>query len=299
MPRKKKDPFTRISIGLPTYNNENIIWLALEGLCRQVTTQKWQLIVYECESDIRPILNTYRERLMAAGCDDIVYMRSDVRTPLANKWRAMAHKARGDIFLLQGSDDYPSPERIERTVKAFDDGADWYQMRYHYHYSFTYKRLIKFDMLSADRWLCTGFNMALKTSRLKLINETYQPSGIDFYLYKSVEPKNVVTDETDPSGGVATDGQNTISTKRFNYYIRPKAPFQHTFEKLETIGLPDDVVQMIRETPPGKLVDIGIKLTGIKELSVMSKDFKGRKKGQEYWLDQAVKKYLQFRGVVE
>ena len=37
-----------ITVGLPVYASP-IVWLAMEGLCRQKNTCKWELIIYEDE----------------------------------------------------------------------------------------------------------------------------------------------------------------------------------------------------------------------------------------------------------
>jgi hypothetical protein len=119
-----------ITVALPTWNNRKIIWLALEGLCRQKTDVEWELIVMECFSPNIVgegwIREHYGRRLADAGCQKIKYLFNHNRLPLSAKWREMGKLARGVYFTLQGSDDYPHPERLQQT---WDAGADWQSAR--------------------------------------------------------------------------------------------------------------------------------------------------------------------------
>jgi hypothetical protein len=80
-----------ITVGLPNYAS-NIAWLAMESLCEQITPYKWELIVYE-DSD-RPLekeyFTKYQPRLKEAGCVRVVYLYSEERVPLNQKWLKMA-----------------------------------------------------------------------------------------------------------------------------------------------------------------------------------------------------------------
>ena len=289
---------SKATVALPTWKNKGILWLPLEGLARQKTSYPWELVIMECEDDSTDIINSYRDKLLKAGCKDIVYINSPYRVPLAVKWKMMSEAASGNVFLLQASDDYHSEDRIERTMKAFEDGAEWYQVRYHYHWSFKYRKLIKFDMLTKQGWKATGFNMAALTKDIRNVPETNQGNGIDFFLFSNIKPSKVVTDEVDPKGGVATDGMNTISVNRYNYYLNTKPPFHPTDKGIFDIGLPKTIADKIHRVAADEQMVNGIKLTGKIVSAVFTRGYKGRRAGHEYFVDEAVKKYLQYRGVI-
>jgi hypothetical protein len=287
-----------LSVALPTWKNTAILWLSLEGLSRQKTDRPWELIIMECESDSVDIISKYKKRLERAGCVNIRYTHSVTRTPLAIKWKMMAEQAQYDVFLLQASDDYSAPDRLQRTAEAFDNGADWYQVRYHYHYSFRYQRVIMFDLFSVDRWPVTGFNMAMKAAAVRKIEDTHQPSGIDTYLYNQIKPVNMVTDEIDPRGGLATDGLNSISKKRYNYYLKTKPPFVDCDKALNEVGIPKAVADRVAKIYVPMNDGVTIKTTGKLVPVVLKRHYKGRRAGNEYLVDEGVRDYLRFRGVL-
>lgn len=288
----------KATVALPTWKNGDILWLPLEGLVRQKTSYPWELVIMECEGDSTEIIEQYKEALTKAGCEGITYINSPYRVPLASKWKQIAEAATGDVFMLQASDDFHSKDRIERTMKAFEDGAEWYQTRYHYHWSFVYHKLIVFDMLTKAGWKATGFNMAMLTNKVRKVPETNQGSGIDFFLFSNIKPEKVVTDEVDPKGGVATDGMNTISVRRFNYYLNTQPPFHTTDKGIHDIGIPKFIADKLSKLTPEKDLGRKGKLTGKKVPVVFARNYKGRRAGYEYFVDEAVRDYLQYRGIV-
>ncbi len=296
---------TALSVLLPTWKNESILWLPLEGLIRQRCDVPWELIVMECESNNKELIESYKTKLEKAGCKNLSYIHSHYRMPLATKWKMMAEKARGRVCCLQASDDYP---QSRRNQKAWDglQGHDWFHSRYFYQYSFKHRRILLYDKESFTKNWKTGFNISLPTRLLRRIPDTQQPRGIDFYIYNSVQPKKIFYDEATPRWGVSTDGYNTLSTNRHTYFVDPKPPFLDCDKTIFDIGLPKVIAHQIHDTvlpyelgyiegPPSRK---NIKLTGRRVKVLYKKNFKGRRAGNEYLVDEGLVTYLKYRGVL-
>ena len=239
MAKKYNTPM--LTVALPTWNNRNIVWLAMEGLCNQQPCE-WELIVMECVSpDVlgEAFFQSYSDRLRATGCKRVLYLYSDTRLPLSQKWKRMAKKAKGDYFALQGSDDYPHPSR---NVDVLNAKADWYDMQKYYHFDVNLKKLIFYDNLGIG----TGFNMAIRTKLLKRLPKEDVSIGVDGYLYKHTRPEKIVRDERIVPG-VSTNGANSISIKRIRFYEDTQPPFYPTSKTINDIGLPDEVVTKLIE----------------------------------------------------
>ena len=239
-----------LTVALPTWNNRNIIWLPMEGLARQQTRQEWELIVMECFSpDMigEAYFRGYEARLRDAGCVGIKYIYSDTRLPLSAKWRQMGKVAKGEYFLLQGSDDYPHPERIEQTSRCKDD---WYDMRYYYHFDIGVQKLILFDSYCKDpktgeMYSMAGECMAIRTKLLKNLPDRDMSSSVDHFLMRNT---GVKTRHIEPGvyAGISTTGLNTISISRRLYFVNVIEPFYPTTETIDTIGLPVEVVHKLK-----------------------------------------------------
>lgn len=77
-----------LTVGLPVLANP-FAWLAMESLCRQDTSYKWELIVFEDSHDAngKEFYEKYSSRMI--NCERIVYMYSEERISLSYKWRKM------------------------------------------------------------------------------------------------------------------------------------------------------------------------------------------------------------------
>ena len=287
-----------ITVALPTWKNKDILWLPLEGLARQKCNVPWELIVMECETDSKELVESYKEKLEKAGCQNLVYIYSPYRMTLGIKWKMIAEHASGKVFCLQASDDYPQPDRNQKAWDALQDN-DWFHSRYFYHYSFKHKILIKYDKETFNTNWKTGFNISTLTDKVRKIADTQQPQGIDFYLYNQIKPESIFYDESSPRGGVATDGYNTLSTKRARFFLNPVPPYLKTDKTIESIGLPKTIVEQIQKLIiPKEMGEFGNKLTGKHVAVVFKKSFKGRRAGQEYFIDEGIRDYLAYRGVI-
>ncbi len=78
MPRLK-NPID-VTVALPTWNSNRIIWLQLESLCRQKTKASWELFIDECGTNASyDVMQEYKERLREAGCETVHYNFNSTR----------------------------------------------------------------------------------------------------------------------------------------------------------------------------------------------------------------------------
>lgn len=288
-----------ITVALPTWKNKPILWLPLEGLARQKCDVPWELVIMECETDSKELIESYKEKLEKAGCQNIVYIHSAYRMPLAIKWKMMAEAASGKVFCLQASDDYPKPTRNQMAYDGLKEN-DWFHSRYFYHYSFKHNFLIKYDKETFNTNWKTGFNISTLTDKVRKIADTQQPQGIDFYLYNQIKPESIFYDESSPAGGVATDGYNTISAKRNRFWLKPEPPYMATDKTIENIGLPKTVSEKLKGLiMPEEIGEFKNKITGRAVEVIFEKSFKGRRAGGQYFVDEGIVDYLKYRGVIK
>jgi hypothetical protein len=229
-----------MTVALPIYNSF-LPWLPLEGLARQQTARGWELVVMEYRAPHEMgygMLADYWPRLQKAGCKRVLYMYTGRRVPLGQKWKEMAKRAWGDIFMLQAADDYPHPLRIESVNMK----GDWYDTRYFYSYSLTEKKMMLFDRMSCE-WK-TGNDMATLTSKVKAIPDNTMNKGVDFYLFGKCCTKRVMDEAI--YKGVNTDGANAISLTRRHHFRKPRPPFRKTDKQIWDIGLPLDIADRLR-----------------------------------------------------
>ena len=236
-----------ITVGLPTWKNDRILWFALEGLARQECDVPWELIVMECVSDNRSVVNSYRKALKKAGCVKVGYIHMSKRVPLLIKWKAIANNAKGSVFCLQGSDDYPQPSRNQKAWDALSNGHDWFHSQYFYQYSIAYQKMLLYNrdtLLNTNR---VGYNNSMLTEDVRGVPDTWQPKGIDNYLFSNIKPKNPFYDSSTPYGGLSSDGLNSLSLNRHRFYLRASPPFLETGVSVYDIGVPADVIDRLKK----------------------------------------------------
>ena len=230
-----------VTIGTPTWNNGDIFWLSIESLCRQETSVPWEYIVFECPGP-NPVgekfIQSYKERLQAAGCVRIKYINKGRRYDLSSKWIEIAREARGEILIMHDSDDYTHPLRIQKTVEMIN-GYPWYDTRYAWHYSIPLKKMMMYDYQVIRKLWKTGFNIALKTDILRHIRDPHKNSGIHKWLSQYVDRKYV---DSNIYPCLATTGMNSVSLTRARQFYHPRPPFFKTSKTINDIGLPIDVV---------------------------------------------------------
>ncbi len=234
-----------ITVGLPTWRNDRILWFALEGLARQQCDVPWELIVMECVSNNKSTLNSYSKALKKAGCVNIKYAHMTKRIPLLIKWKAIANNATGTCFCLQGSDDYPQPDRNQKAWDAISKGHDWFHSQYFYQYSLNYNKMLLYNRDTLLNDARVGYNNSMLTADVRSVKDTWQLKGIDNYLYFNIMPKNIFYDRTGGEGGLSTDGLNSLSKSRHLFYKKACPPFVNTSKGIHDIGLPDSVIKKL------------------------------------------------------
>ena len=227
-------------MGLPTWENSDIIQLSLLSLERQINPPPYELIVYECGNSCTiEFWNRWSKRLRNAGCKKVVYLNSPTRIALSLKWRAMANEAQGEHFLLWASDDYSPPERLQKTLEA---DADWYNCRYGYSYHTKKKKLIMFD--KGENVNKGGYQMSCRTSLFKQLPKEEKWKYVDSWIFNNIDVKKIVNDQ-EVYASVNTTGANSISKSRGDYFDKTIYPFNPTDKTIRDIGIPIDIVEML------------------------------------------------------
>lgn len=234
-----------ITVGLPNFASP-IAWLAMESLCRQITNHEWELIIYE-DSD-KPLgalfYSGYTERLNKAGMVSMRYEYSLDRVPLNQKWLWMGRNAHPESvgLILQASDCYSEPNRIETAYNAFAAGYNWVQSSKGCFYFIDTGQMMLFDSMHG-----TGLNMAISREALKRMPNEQRWSGVDYWLFANIDRPLVYYDDSENwKQGIDTDGFNRISTGRRSNYNNPKPPFFYTTRTIEE-SIPMEIVSLLND----------------------------------------------------
>lgn len=226
------------TVALPIYNNKDICWLALEGLARQENSGDWELIACEEQNGNHcgvELFEEYKERLFKAGCKRIVYLPViEGRFFLSDKWKYIAQFAKGEIFLLQGSDDYSDPRRIYESKKAYNEGYDWFHVPRFYVYLKNYG---VYEYNDDNKYLCVGTCKGTKTEYVKRCDNQQVKKGVDGWMLKNVvrmrgeefKVKHIAYDEYK---GMGTTGFNTISLHRDMHMMGLMYPYKKMDKEL-------------------------------------------------------------------
>lgn len=248
-----------ISVGLPVYRSK-IVWLAMEGLCRQKTDIPWELIICEDEAGANgeEYYNKYKTRLSLAGCISVKYVSIENNDPLRDrmalslKWRCLIANTAPDSvgFVLQAADDYSEPRRIQSAHEQFSKGYDWLQARYGLFYHIYKGKTILFDLNTVPQ-PNTGLSLAIRLSIARELPEEAKYSSVDNWMYNAmfaIKPDaKVYCDESNNYlYGVFTDGENIISKGRENNYDNIKFPFMKTIKRVRDY-LPVDIFNRLAD----------------------------------------------------
>ena len=223
-----------VTVGLPTWENKDIIWLQLESLCKQKTQYKWELVV--CEEQTlnmtgEEMILSYSDRLKESGCQRISYIPLEKHIPLSKKWKMIADNSIGSTFLLASSDDYSPPNRIEFTHNKIKEGFNWVDVSCGLFLDLDTFVSATFNNQPND----TGLYMGTKTSFMKRLSGPWPQRGVDSWIRNkyNITPRYR---HTQPFLGLHTDGQNKISLGRKNGYIkRSNTYFSDPKQNLEDI----------------------------------------------------------------
>jgi hypothetical protein len=254
-----------ITLALPTYSSNRILWLQLESLCNQKTQYPWELILCEEVSagySGEIYVSFYEERLKEAGCVNIKFLHTPGNhwVPLSRKWVEIAKEAQFENFMLCASDNYSAPDRIERTVQKHIEGYDWVHWQQGIFYSIPDQKHALYKLPSELR---TGLYMSTKTSYIKDLDEkatTWPSSGIDQWIrdHSSIHSPYLFEERPD---GIHTDGFNQISGHRkFRYnnrhFNKVREPFHPDRGRWER-AVPKYISDMIKDVFSAKPKPLG------------------------------------------
>jgi glycosyltransferase involved in cell wall biosynthesis len=237
------------TIALPTWNSGSIIWLQLESLCSQVTDYPFEVIVMEDLQDSKDVAGDgvleYCDRIKEAG-GDLRYLQVENRMLLGEKWKAIAEEAKGEYFILAASDNYSAPDRIQRTVRALEKGADWYDVRTGAFYNIKTGEEGTYKDLDTEN---TGLFMATRTDYIRGLQGTPPKRGVDTWIKSQINVRQKAFDIW--HDGIHTDGYNTISHHRAKYYSEQRGSNSGRFQRGAARGgveriLPADVLERLK-----------------------------------------------------
>ncbi len=238
-----------ITVGLPVYNMKEIAWLVMESLCRQQTSDPWELIIFEEEHKGAcgdKFFNGYKGRLTDAGCVRLTYMTAKEKKPLSYKWIEIAKKAdiESKMFCICGADNYYQRFMVQDAADAYNEGHDWVTTRVGYFYNLLSDRMVKFD-ISGNPHANTGLQMAVSTNLIRNIPYAEKHKLIDNWMFNSCKPKRkkALMKNFD---SLATHGYNNISKNRGKMIDKHMPPFYKTAVRPADI-LPEDVEIRLRK----------------------------------------------------
>jgi hypothetical protein len=246
-----------VTVSLPAYRAGEIMWLALEGLARQVDAPPWELVIAEEEREAFGLerVGEYVPRLEAAGCVQVQYHALDKRVVLARKWRQLALRSAetSEVFCLHGADDYSHSTRLAETYQAFLDNADdevpvvWVQYAKGHFACIGHRRIAVFDYLMPgyEEQKHTAVNMAAATRFVRQACDSDYATGVDGWLYgealRAAGGRGKKINLTEGwEGSLFTDGFNVCSLDRTLMVTELRPPFFETEKTLHDI-LPEDV----------------------------------------------------------
>lgn len=279
----------------------------MEGLIRQKQSPEWELIVLECISFNEvggDYFKNYWPKLKKAGCVRLKYIYSKTRLPLNQKWLQLAKAAdqKSVTFCLQASDDYPHAERNQKAHEAIMAGADWYDCRSYYQYHIGLDKMIYYNNgqtgeQDVKEWK-TGFNIALRTEKIRNIqSKKYVRSGVDFWLLTQMGEVKRYVDQNDYTG-LSTTGMNTISTKRYDYFMNPRYPFYETDKTPDDMKVPKAVLKKLYELKPLAVID-KVKIDNELILVEFTKSINGRLPGHRTMIPRHSLPYFQIRDAIK
>lgn len=241
-----------LTVALPVYNSAPILWLALEGLCRQEGTEDltWELIVCEEPSSHyagEAFFEPYRQRLAEVGCYRLVYVGIKKWVPLAEKWVQIARRADDtDAFVLCAADDYSYPTRLDDAATGITQGHNWLDVSKGHFLNLTTKKMALYNhaLLPQRGRGRSGLFMATRTALAKTLPTGGPRRYVDNWMKRHIG-KTKVKQFPGPLG-LLTDGWNQISHGRKTMYgSRYRAPFAPPTQTVQEI-VPDDVAKRLR-----------------------------------------------------
>lgn len=225
----------QLSVGMPTYNSEKIVWLAFESLIRQKTDFDWELLIIEEKQNsiCNKLIKQYKNELEAANCTNIKYKALDTWIPLSQKYVKFNDIIDEDskVFVIQAADCFSNPNRLQVAYENIDE-HDWIMYKKAMFFEISAQKTILFDWNTQNFHPC-GCDMSFKSEYLKLLPLSTKRKGVDGWLYNSMKDKlkhqmKTYWDISDNwKYSINTHGLNNISN-RDRFFKNPTVPFVKT-----------------------------------------------------------------------
>ena len=223
-----------ITVGLPVYNQTEILPLALLGLTNQQNAGEWELII-SSEDDVWDIVKKYEDKLRSTGCKWVIRDRLKDWIPLPHKWKRIGEYMSKDSvgMMLQAADCYAHPDRIAQSRRAMEGGYDWYQESRGYFYDFKTDLLVLYDgnIKTGSR---TDLNMCIAARHAKRLPVSDKRKGIDNWMLRTIDNPRMYVFENIPCG-VDLVGVNNISIKRPGKMRKLDKPWKRTDKKITDV----------------------------------------------------------------
>jgi glycosyltransferase involved in cell wall biosynthesis len=109
----------RVSVLIPSYNDEKYIEQSIESVIRQ-TYKDWELIVLDdCSTD-----RTYAKALLYSINPNVKVYQNEVNLGMLENWNKGIDLCRSEYFIKLDADDYWHPEMLEKAVSILNNNLD-------------------------------------------------------------------------------------------------------------------------------------------------------------------------------
>jgi len=238
-----------ITVGLPVWNSKMIAWLPMESLCRQVTREKWELVIFEERHEQacgKKFFMSYTDRLYSSGCVNIRYLTAGEQLPLSYKWAELGRQADrlSLMFCICDADNYYDPHMIQDSIDAYRDGYDWLTSREGYFYNILSGKLVKYSLYERPQ-AKTGIQMTVRTKLMRNLPRQEKHKLLNAWIYNNCRPRNG-KNERKHLNTLGTHGYNNISGKRGKMIDNHEFIFFPTEKKLENI-VPTDIAKRLKQ----------------------------------------------------
>ena len=229
-----------VTVGLPLFRSQKILWLALESLKNQkLILFGWELIIIEEEGNSLNIIKSFSGKL--PGCQRICYKhRSNPdKLPITTKWITISKLSTvtSKIFVFQDADDYSPTKRLHIHYEHFKNKNCLLstQVKGIFYNIYNKKTVLYNGYLESTKINKTHLNHAILTRDMKRMKDTREYRLMHNFIFRNLRPvgkKFIFTnEEVDISTrdnwktGFFTDGYNNISSRQ-KYYYNITKPFQ-------------------------------------------------------------------------
>lgn len=241
---KKENARPVLTVALPMYKVNEIVWLCLESLCNQKDVHfEWELLLCEevhAEQFGHEGVQKFVRRLKNAKCVNIQYIELKYHVLLIDKWQILGEHAHesSEAFLLQAGDDYSYNLRLKNTFEAIvTNDFDWYDNTKGIFYSFISNKIVLYNYNRI-----TNVSIGFKTCYAKRIPKSDKKKGIDGLLFNEFksgksQPFNKYEDGTLYADSIFTQGHNNISIQRESFFNQVRKPFEPTTFTVKNLEL--------------------------------------------------------------